>query len=153
LVALCALPDPRALPLYVSAIQDPSPALRRDGETALLAVRDQVQGDLVALSQSGRLNTAGALAVERVLTRFTPVIDWRVIGPFARTTAQAFVGQPSIDFARTHTGAEGRTVAWTPRKGQPADGRVVLEDFKQGAGDRGGFGYDGNGSPDLGGFA
>src|SRR5262249_13708584 len=33
-----------------------------------------------------------------------------------------------------------------------ATGRVVLDDFKGGAGDRGGFGYDTNGSPDLNAF-
>ena len=39
------------------------------------------------------------------------------------------------------------------RPADPATGRVDLSDFKQGAGDRGGFGYDDNGSPDLGAFA
>jgi putative heme-binding domain-containing protein len=118
----------------------------------LLAIRDQVAGDLAKEARSGRLSGPAALATERILTRFRPVVAWRVIGPFPRTTAQIFFGEASIDFARTHIGAEGRTVAWTPRAGDPATGRIVLDDLKGGAGDKGGFGYDTNGSPDLNAF-
>ena len=74
------------------------------------------------------------------------------IGPFPRTTAQVFLGESSIDFTRTHAGVEGRSLAWTACKADPATGRVVLEGLKGGAGDRGGFGYDTNGSPDLNAF-
>jgi len=88
-----------------------------------------------------------------VLARFAPIVEWRVIGPFPRTTARVFVGESSIDFARTHAGVEGRTIAWSTRKAEPATGRVTLDDFKGGAGDRGGFGYDTNGSPNLCAFA
>jgi putative heme-binding domain-containing protein len=60
-----------------------------------------------------------------------------------------FVGQPVIDFARKYTGALGRSIAWDRRQADPTTGRIVLDDLKRGAGDRGGFGYDNNGSPDL----
>ena len=151
-LALAALPDAQALPVYLAALQDRNPELRRKAEEALLAVRDRVVGDLEREARSGRLGGPALLAVERVLTRFTPIIDWRVIGPFPRTTAQVFIGESSIDFTRTHAGVEGRTLAWTARKADPDTGRVVLEDLKGGAGDRGGFGYDTNGSPDLNAF-
>src|SRR5262249_37065479 len=49
-------------------------------------------------------------------------------------------------------GAEGRTIAWSSRRADATTGRVVIDDFKGGVGDRGGFGYDANGSPDLCGF-
>ncbi|HMB05951.1 MAG TPA: HEAT repeat domain-containing protein, partial [Isosphaeraceae bacterium] len=151
-LALAALPDARALPVYLAALRDHDPDLRRRAESALLAIRDQVAGDLAKEARSGRLSGPAALALERILTRFRPVVPWRVIGPFPRTTAPVFFGVPSIDFTRTHTGAEGRTIAWTPREGDPATGRVVLDDLKGGAGDQGGFGDDTDGSPDLGAF-
>ncbi len=151
-LALAALPDAQALPIYLAALQDRNPELRRRAEVALLAIRDRVAGDLERVARSGRLSGPAVLAVERVLTRFTPIVDWRVIGPFPRTTAQVFIGEPSIDFQRTHTGAEGHSIAWAARKADPATGRVVLDDFKGGAGDRGGFGYDTNGTPDLNAF-
>lgn len=148
-LALAAMPDAQALPVYLAALQDRNPELRRGAEQALLEIRDSVKGDLEKQLRSGKLTGPAAEALERVVTRFQPIVDWRVIGPFARTTAQVFVGERSIDFARTHSGAEGRTIAWTDRKADGDSGRLVLNDFKGGAGDRGGFGYDTNGSPDL----
>jgi len=151
-VALAALPDARALPVYLAALHDRNADVRKAGESALLAVRDAVSADLEKAARSGTFQGPAAQALQRVLTRFRPVTGWKAIGPFARTTGKAFVGERSIDFARGYSGAEGRTVRWNPRKADPATGRVVIDDFKGGAGDRGGFGYDTNGSPDLAAF-
>ena len=151
--ALCGIPDPRAVSFYLAAIQDRDPRLRRAGESALLAIRDRVRDRLASTLATGSLTEPAMLTLERVLARFEPIRDWRVIGPFPRTTAQLFVGDRSINFARAYPGALGRSVSWTSRKADPATGRLDLNDFKNGAGDRGGFGYDGNGSPDLGAFA
>jgi putative heme-binding domain-containing protein len=147
--ALAAMPDPQAVPVYLAALLDRNPEVRKAGESALLAIRDDVARDLEKAARSGRYAGAAGSALERVLTRFTPVLAWKVIGPFPRTTPQVFLGEPSIDFARAHTGAAGRTISWAPRQADAATGRVVLDDLKGGAGDRGGFGYDTNGSPDL----
>lgn len=151
-LALAAMPDPQALPVYLSALLDRNPEVRQSGELALMAVRDTVSADLEKAARSGRFSGPSATALERVLTRFRPVPDWKVIGPFPRTTAQVFLGERSIDFGRKHTGAEGRTIAWGDRKADPTTGRVVIDALKGGAGDRGGFGYDVNGSPDLAAF-
>ncbi|GAC1467639.1 MAG: hypothetical protein NVSMB9_09440 [Isosphaeraceae bacterium] len=151
--ALAALPDPRAIPLYLAALRDRGPEVRKAGENALSKIRDAAASELESAARSGRFEGEAALALERVLTRFKPVLDWKVIGPFPRTTARIFLGDPSIDFARSQTGAEGRTIAWASRRAEPETGRVVIDDFKGGAGDRGGFGYDQNGSPDLSAFA
>ncbi|MGE3819581.1 MAG: HEAT repeat domain-containing protein [Isosphaeraceae bacterium] len=147
--ALIALPDPRALPVYLQALSDRDADLRRAAQAALLAIRGEVGPELEKEARSGNYQGPAAVALERVLTRFQPVTAWRVIGPFARTTAQVFIGEASIDFDRTHSGVEGRPIRWAPRSGDPTTGRVVIDDFKQGSGDRGGFGYDTNGSPDL----
>ena len=151
--ALCGMPDPRALPVYLAAIEDRNPRLRRAGESALLVIRDRVADELRSTASGGKLTESAAMTLERVLARFAPIREWRVIGPFPRTAPIAFVGQPVIDFAEKYKGAEGRPIAWNRRPADPASGRVVLDDFKHGAGDLGGFGYDTNGSPDLCAFA
>ena len=151
--ALAAMPDARAVPAYVAALKDRDPETRRAGELALVVLRDVVAGDLADRAKHGQFVGPAALAVERVLTRFVPVTDWRVIGPFPRTTAASFETTKAIDFARLLIGAEGRPVAWQIRKGDPTTGRVSLEDLKGGTGDRGGFGFDASGSPDLAAFA
>jgi len=147
--ALCGLPDPRAVSVYLAAIQDRNPKLERAGERALLAIRDKATPELVSAAQRGTLPVPAALALDRVLARFEPIRDWRVIGPFPRTAPQVFVGRASIDFTRTHSGADGRSVAWSARRADPSSGRVDLNDFKKGGGDGGNFGYDRDSSPDL----
>jgi putative heme-binding domain-containing protein len=94
-----------------------------------------------------------ALAVERILTRFQPVQGWKVMGPFPRTTPLPFRDSSAIDFSKNQVGAEGQVIGWKARAADPATGRVVIDDLKAGAGDKGGFGFDANGSPDLSAFA
>jgi putative heme-binding domain-containing protein len=146
---LCGLPDVRALPVYLTAIQDHNPGLRRAGESALLAIRDRASDALDQAARSVSISGPAALSLDRVRARFQPISDWRVIGPFPRTTADVFLGRATIDFRQAHVGAEGRQIQWEPRTADSASGRVLLDKFKSGAGDRGGFGYDLNGSPDL----
>ena len=150
--ALSEMPDPRAFPAYVAALSDRDPDLRKAGESALLAIRDDAGADLESMAKRGKFVGPSALAVERVLTRFAPLTDWRVIGPFPRTTAQVFLDSSAIDFDGKSAGVEGRPIAWQARRADPT-GRVVIDDFKEGGGDKGGFGYDPNGSPDLAAFA
>ena len=107
-------------------IQDRSPDVRAAGESALLAIREDVRSDLEKVAKSGRLSGPAALAVERVLATLRPLVGWKVIGPFPRTTPAVFLGERSIDFERSHSGPEGRKISWTARQGQPATGRVVL---------------------------
>ena len=149
ILALCRLPDPRALSIYLAAIGDPNSQLRRAGESALLAIRDRVSDPLSSAARSASVTSPAALSLERVLARFEPIRAWRVIGPFPRTTPQVFLGDPAIDFARTHAGAEGQTIGWTVRRSDPTTGRVDLDDLKRGSGAGGGFGYETTGSPDL----
>ena len=133
--------------------RDRNPRLRRAAESALLAIRDRVPDQLAAAARSAEFSGAAALSLERVLARFEPIREWRVIGPFPRTTPQVFLGERSIDFGRPHAGAAGRSVSWTTRKADPSTGRVDLDDLKRGAGEEGSSGYDSSGSPDLCAFA
>jgi putative heme-binding domain-containing protein len=146
---LCGLPDVRALPVYLTAIQDRNPALRRAAESALLEIRDSALEALDQAARSGSISGPAALSLDRLRARFEPIRNWMVIGPFPRTTPDVFVGRASMNFQQTHVGAEGRQIQWEPRTADPASGRVLLDKFKSGAGDRGGFGYDPNASPDL----
>ena len=149
LAALCAMPDPNAARFYLAGLGERDAAVRGACQRALLAVRDSATAAI-----KSRMMEPGAAkeeldALERIEAKFTAITSWRVIGPFPRTTVRVFMGEPTIDFARRHIGAEGRTIAWLERKGDAGTGKVDLNEFKAGKGDRGGFGYDVNGSPDL----
>jgi putative heme-binding domain-containing protein len=151
IAALCRLPDPQAVDLYLDALRDRDPRLRRSAESALLAIRDRAGDRIASAARSAKFSGPAALSLERVLAHFEPIPRWRVIGPFPRTTPQVFLGERAIDFGRTHVGAAGLTLSWAQRPAEPATGRVDLEDLKGGAGE--GFGYDAGGSPDLCAFA
>ncbi len=150
-LALCALRDPRALPTYFEAIQDRNPDIRHAGEVALEGVRDRAGPELEAKARDGSLGGVAAEALERALTRFRPITEWKVIGPFPHAIPRVFFGEKTIDFGRIYAGLEDRPVAWTPAHGDPETGRVVLDDPKAAPGAPGGFGYDT--SADLGTFA
>ena len=121
IAALCRLPDPRAVSIYLAAIGDRNPRLRRAGESALLAIRDRVPDQLAAAARSAEFSGPAALSLERVLARFEPIREWRVIGPFPRTTPQVFLGEPSIDFGRPHAGAAGQPIVVDDPQGRPDD--------------------------------
>jgi putative heme-binding domain-containing protein len=151
--ALAALPDSRALPVYLGAIGALDPELRRLGETGLCAIRDLVEQDLSRRLRSGAISGPAAQAIERALERFVPVIHWRVIGPFPKNTPRRFVASTALDFGRVWLGAGGRPVAWEPRQGEPSTGRVVFDCGKSGDFASEGSGYDASASPDLAVFA
>ncbi len=129
--ALCNLPDPRAVGVYLTALEGDNPRLRKLAESALLAIRDKVHSELVAARQSGRLSGQGKLSLDRVLANFTLIATWRVLGPFPRNAPQIVSGQTSIDFAKSYAGAGGRPVSWTNRRADPTSGRIGLDDFNQ----------------------
>jgi putative membrane-bound dehydrogenase-like protein len=148
-LALTTLPDPRAISVYADCLNQLDARFRIPAESALMVIRDLAADELQKMARAGDLKPWALEAIERILTRSDPVIAWKVIGPFPRTTAQLFVGERSIDFKQSHAGAEGRSVGWVARNAEPTTGRVFLDEFKAGAGDQGGFGYDANSSPDL----
>ncbi len=151
--ALAEMPDPRAVPAYAAGLSDRDPAVRTTSEFALKQIRDVASPELQSMAKQGKFVGPSALAVERILTKFRPLTDWKVIGPFPRTTALLFDQAAGIDFERNQVGVEGRVVSWKNRRAEPTTGRLVIDDLKDGVGDKGGFGYDPTNSPDLAAFA
>ncbi len=136
IAALCRLPDPRAVDVYLGALVDPR--FRNAAGLALAAVRDREDGRILAAARSGRFDGPALAELEQALARFTVIPAWRVIGPFPRTTPQLFLGESRIDFAQGQIGAGGRAVAWSTRRAEPSTGRVDLDDLKRlGDGDPG----------------
>ena len=151
--ALAALPDLRAVPAYASALRDRDPELRRAATSALLAIRDEAASELAAMAREGRFVGPSALAVERILSRFAPVVAWRAIGPFPRTGSALFPDSAAIDFRRPVAGAGGRAVAWQGRPADPATGRLALDALAGAEGDRARAGFEAASPADLSAFA
>jgi HEAT repeat protein/glucose/arabinose dehydrogenase len=129
--ALCGLRDPRAVAVYVSVLDGENPRLRKLALSALLSIKDQAHAEIAAAARSARLGTAAALSLDRVLATITPVMNWRVIGPFPKHTPQLLTRAEPPDFTKRYAGAAGRPVAWIDRRGDNRSGRVGLADFIQ----------------------
>ncbi len=109
----------RAIAVYVSALDGENPRLRKLAESALLAIKDQAHTEIAAAAQSARLGKAAALSLDRVLATLTPLIHWRVIGPFPRNTPQLLSRAGAAGFheelhrLRTASPSRGSTAAAT----------------------------------------
>lgn len=112
--ALCALPDPVAISHYLDALADPDPSLRRVGVSALAAIRDQAETEIRRAAGREDLSPEASLALRRVLARFEPIQDWRVLGPLPPGTPGLIARDGSIDGSRSYPGANGEPVAWRP---------------------------------------
>ena len=137
IAALCRLPDPRAASIYLAAIRDRDPRLRRAGESALLAIRDRVPDQIAAAARSGEFSGPAAM-----LARASPGpvrADPGVAGDRAVPQGHA-PGLPrrALDRFRPRraTGAGGQSIAWRTRRADPRTGRVALDDLKPATGDR-----------------
>jgi HEAT repeat protein len=125
LLALCNLPDPRALDLYVAALKDPDPSLNRAAVRALLAIRENSKAEIHKARRAAQ-DPDVAQALDRVLARFDPVRTWHVLGPPAHPTAGLVRPDGSVDLSRTHPGAAGTPVAWKPFASEDQSGRIDL---------------------------
>jgi len=125
LTALCSLPDPRALSLYLTALDDPDPSLRRGSLGALLAIRDRVEPELRRVVAQGGRSPVVTLALQRVLARFETVKGWSVLGPLAGLPNGWSDRDGAIDPAATFSGLQARPIRWTPAV-ESSDGIVDL---------------------------
>ncbi|EAQ79229.1 PVC-type heme-binding CxxCH protein [Blastopirellula marina] len=135
-MALAAVPDRRALPQYLRAVTSANQELRKATMNALLALRELVRDDIVALNQSGELSNRARGPLQSVFETPVPVQQWQLIGPFPK------VGDnnkpPAFDFRDApnaeqliHVGS--RSLQWESIKTDDKDGRVSPANFLQGS--------------------
>lgn len=124
-LALTALPDVRALPVYLRGLENKSATLRDASAAALVPIRDQAAPILDQLASRNELPRAALPGLHKVYEALIPFLDWRVIGPFPGTTQGAVDPQKPIDFTAKLTGKDGKLVAW--RRAKPADAQGQID--------------------------
>jgi putative membrane-bound dehydrogenase-like protein len=140
-MALAALPDLRALPVYLRGLTEKNTDLRRASATAIANLRDQVAPVLDQLA--GRHELAPALLPElrTIFAGLRPITDWRVVGPFPIAAAPSLDAQRPIDPKAGFKGAEGRHVTWRPVKPADPRGQVDLGHTYTHSNDLAAYGY------------
>lgn len=135
-MALAAAPDRRALPHYVSGITSANQELRNASMNALLALRESIRDDIVALNDRGELANVARRPLQVVFETPAPVLKWDLIGSFPKSGENSkqpdFKFQEAPDLSQSfHVGT--RSVGWQRIKTDDRDGRVSPANFLKGS--------------------
>ncbi len=141
MIALCALNDPKVLQVYLAGLADKSPALRKASAAAIASIRDQAVPVLEALAARRELPSSVLPELSRIYTGVSPIMRWKLIGPFKMKEAAPFAPEASIDFATPRPGAKGKPVSWRDAPAIDARGHVDLERLYGGDADFAAYGY------------
>ncbi|MDR3620866.1 MAG: HEAT repeat domain-containing protein [Paludisphaera borealis] len=139
--ALAAMPDPAAFQVYLRALGDKSPDLRRHGARAVGQLRDRAIPILEQLAKRNELPAAALPELRTVFNDLEPILKWKVIGPFPIKDATPFPTDRQIDLKASFKGVDEKDASWKPAdaadpKGQIDLGRIYGHDDNRAA-----FGY------------
>ena len=123
--ALAALPDARALPLYLEGVVAANQDLREACRRALWAVRADIEADVVALHERQELPAAVRTALGNVLGSPEPLIEWQLAGSWPKDEPPPFdASLPPADAPSIGEGASARE--WRSHRTADERGRVDL---------------------------
>jgi HEAT repeat protein len=125
-LALAALPDLRALPVYLRGLADKNPELRRTSADALADLRDQAAPELDRLARRGELAPAIVPELRAIYARLKPILSWRLLGPFPIAAGLEVAPDRPIDPKSVFEGAGGRRLTWRTAQAVDAHGQVDL---------------------------
>jgi putative membrane-bound dehydrogenase-like protein len=124
-LALAALPDLRALQVYLRGLSGKNIDLRRASATAIANLRDQAAPVLDQLARRHELAPALLPELRTIYAGLKPVTEWRVAGPFPIAAPPVLDANKAIDPKARFEGAGGRHVTW--RSVKPVDPRGQLD--------------------------
>jgi putative membrane-bound dehydrogenase-like protein len=124
-LALAALPDLRALQVYLRGLTGKNTDLRRASATAIANLRDQAAPVLDQLARRHELAPALLPELRTIYAGLKPVTEWRVAGPFPIAAPPVLDANQAIDPKARFEGAGGRHVTW--RSVKPVDPNGLLD--------------------------
>ena len=125
-VALAALPDVRALQVYLRGLTDKNTDLRKSSAAAIAKIRDQAAAVLDQLAARRELPPAAIPELRSIYTGLVPVDGWHVLGPFAFDPPPGVAAEKPIDLAATWNGFEGKKVSWRAADAVDSRGQIDL---------------------------
>ena len=145
--ALAEMPDVRAFPIYLRALGDKSPDLRRYGATAVAKLRDRAIPILEQLAKRNELPTSALPELRAVFNGLEPIQTWKLLGQFAISDEAPFPIDGPVDLNAEYKGVNDRNAAWRTGKAVDLKGQIDLARTYSQADDRSAFGYDEIDSP------
>ncbi len=140
-MALAAMPDIRALPVYLRGLADKSATLRDASAAALAPIRDQAASILDELASRNELPRAALPGLHQVYEAVIPIVGWRVIGPFPIASQGLVDPRKPIDLAAKLEAKGGRPVSWRSVKPVDERGQINLGRVFRGGDEVCAYGY------------
>ena len=124
-LALTAMPDIRALQVYLRGISDKNAEMRQASRAAIGSIHDQAAAVLDQLAARHELPPETIPELRSIYTGLIPVTSWHVLGPFSFDAPEALAVDQPIDLKATWNGFEGHRVSW--RAVEPIDARGQID--------------------------
>ncbi len=140
-LALAAIPDVRALQLYLRGLTDKSQDVRKASATAMGLIRDQAAPVLDRLAARKELPPATLPELRRIYGTIRPVKDWHVAGPFKLKEAPPVRGNRPVDVRKPIDVGGGKTVEWKSTAAIDSQGQVDLNRVFADGHEKSAFGY------------
>jgi putative heme-binding domain-containing protein len=138
---LAAMPDITALQVYLRALSDKSPDLRKAAATAIGNLRDRAAPVLEQLSKRNELSPAVLPELQAIFSGLEPVKAWKVLGPVPIQAPPTLAADRPIDLTATYDGAGGKRIAWQPAQLADPTGQVDLGQIYSHDDDLAAYGY------------
>ncbi len=124
--ALAAAPVAEAIPVYLSALGEKSPTLRKRAASALAALKDLSIPRLDQLAARHELPAAALADLREAFSIVGPIKSWRLIGPFAKDAPPPFPLAGPIDPKAEYPGLGDEKVTWRDVDARDRRGRINL---------------------------
>jgi putative membrane-bound dehydrogenase-like protein len=139
-LALAALPDLRALQIYLRGLTDKNSDLRAASATAIGNLRDQAAQVLDQLAARNELPPAVVPELKRIFEGLVPVTEWHVLGPLPIASPPEFPCDKPVDLSSSVIGIDGKRVTWQVAQGVDAKGQIDLGRIYSNENDRAAYG-------------
>jgi len=117
--ALAAIPDKRALGLYLDGLTSKNQTLRKASQAALVAIRPTIGDDILELHKRNELPPAVRGDLQAVFSSPSPVRKWHVVGGFGKDGPDGRQNLPKFDpaaapdlTAKYPTGDKDKLIGW-----------------------------------------
>ncbi|HEY1064976.1 MAG TPA: HEAT repeat domain-containing protein, partial [Pirellulales bacterium] len=121
--ALTAIPDPRALSLYLDGLTSKNNELRTASRAALVAIRERIAADVVKLHEANELTAAMRSELQTVFTAPSPVASWDYLGPFRKEKLPQLDWNAAPDLKATYPSGD-KTIEWRQTETKHEFGKV-----------------------------
>ncbi len=126
MAALADIPDVRAARIYLAALTERNPQLRRSAASALAKIRNESIPVFEQLAARKELPSTALPELRKIFEKPVPLKDWHIVGPFGKTDPIAVDPTASIDFGRKLIGRKAAEIVWKAEKTEHPDGMVDL---------------------------